>query len=915
MNSPAETLARAVLSRGLAPPERVQAALRQCEVQPGLDLLQLLVQQGALRAADAEAIRRDPGGRALAAPLATVSDALLVRPGDGGRPLESTLKQRADLVIEGALAGRYELIDERIAAGGMGFIAKARHKAMGNLVAIKMLLAEQSELVNITRFQGEARALAGLRHPGIVRVTDFGTEGGRPWCIMEWLDGETFADELARGDCPPERVIAVFRKLARALAYCHAEGIVHRDLKPANIMIVDDEPILVDFGLAREVPRADMSTAPDAMELSGSEEAIGTPAYMAPEQADPSGEFGEPGPQTDVWGLGATLFEALTGRPPYVGKSVHAVMRELLTREPPRVVDIAPDAPPELAELCEDMMQLRSEDRLTMAEVAETLDRLASPDRGPWLIAGGLIMAALLGAVLSVLRAPPLDLVELDTGPGWRRESAAIIRGRANRAGCPVSLDGLRGVTDGDGAFEFRVVLEPGLKTFKLALGDGDAARHSSFVLGRDVQPPKLEFTRLGPRGEVVLDRRGRLAGRVVDESPKSLTVGGTAVELDDEGRFVSAPLTDRIGTRQAIVATDSVGRELRRTITLLDFDQGEKHERAEAILRDLELWSSASEELQQFAAEEVERRLGKSFHLTGFKRTVCGSIAHRVAVFEFRKDKLAKRFHLIPGGRFRMGLDPADVPALERSWAGLGVSYKREWLAWEQPASEVTIRRPFLMAETETSWQEFMQAYGRMEKKVVPDAMSMPVRGVSWNDVVAWLETLGDGIRLPSEAEWEFAARAGSRDSRPWGAKPDDARCVGRWIGRPVSVDAMPETANAFGLRHILGNVAEWCADAWVPRAYERPVDERPIRHEGGAVDISDQIKAQKQLGRVFRGGGFRFGWPRHRVAWRDRADRSRPQHARTIGVRLAVTIPDPKPLAGSTAQDAPRDAPGEGR
>ena len=141
------------------------------------------------------------------------------------------------------------------------------------------------------------------------------------------------------------------------------------------------------------------------------------------------------------------------------------------------------------------------------------------------------------------------------------------------------------------------------------------------------------------------------------------------------------------------------------------------------------------------------------------------------------------------------------------------------------------------------------------------------------------------------------------------------DARCVGRWIGRPVSVDAMPETANAFGLRHILGNVAEWCADAWVPRAYERPVDERPIRHEGGAVDISDQIKAQKQLGRVFRGGGFRFGWPRHRVAWRDRADRSRPQHARTIGVRLAVTIPDPKPLAGSTAQDAPRDAPGEGR
>jgi serine/threonine-protein kinase len=232
-----------------------------------------------------------------------------------------------------AAFGDYELLEE-LGRGGMGVVYRAVPGNSGDEVALKMMLQDRHVSPgNLARFRAEARAVQGLEHPNIIRITDIGDCDGRAYFCMELIEGETLADRLARGPMPPRQTARILLHVARAIAFAHENGVLHRDIKPSNILLRDEDnkPFVCDFGLAREIDAVESLTRTGAI--------LGTPAYMAPEQA--AGRRGEVGPVSDVYSLGALLYHMLTGRPPFQAASPVDTVLLLLEQEPmlPRVLN------------------------------------------------------------------------------------------------------------------------------------------------------------------------------------------------------------------------------------------------------------------------------------------------------------------------------------------------------------------------------------------------------------------------------------------------------------------------------------------------------------------------------------------------------------------------------------------------
>ncbi|HEV3257393.1 MAG TPA: serine/threonine-protein kinase, partial [Gemmataceae bacterium] len=235
-------------------------------------------------------------------------------------------------------------VEETIGRGGMGIVFRARHLRLGRLVALKMLLVGACATPDErARFQREAEAVARLKHPNIVQVYDVGDSDGRPYFTMELLDGGSLAQELSGTPQPARQVAALVATLAEAVHAAHQSGIVHRDLKPANILLTaDGTPKVADFGLARHVE------GEPALTLSGAR--IGTPSYMAPEQV--IAKAGTIGPAADIYGLGALLYEMLTGRPPFRGETAAETQRQVISDEPVSPSRLITKVPRDLETIC-----------------------------------------------------------------------------------------------------------------------------------------------------------------------------------------------------------------------------------------------------------------------------------------------------------------------------------------------------------------------------------------------------------------------------------------------------------------------------------------------------------------------------------------------------------------------------------
>lgn len=326
-----------------------------------------------------------------------------------------------DLLV-GQDFGAYRVLD-LISRGSMGAVYRAEHRELKTEFALKVMLNLAPSEEERGRFRREARTLARLNHPHLVRVTDLGTEKGVPFYVMELIEGRSLESYFPGGP-PRDQLFKALSSVAEALAYCHEHGVIHRDVKPGNIMIEREtnRAVLIDFGLLRKTRHAEDGSTTSASGLSSaSDEMIGTPLYMSPEQIDQLDRFGEVGPASDVWGLGATMAHAILGAPLFFDPSVFTVFQHILNAGIPRLSERRPETEEWLDTLVERCLQRQPSRRPAMREVAELLRArtkkrrrrrpgAARADPEPdhlWIIVGLVVFAivAFLGIPLLFLLA------------------------------------------------------------------------------------------------------------------------------------------------------------------------------------------------------------------------------------------------------------------------------------------------------------------------------------------------------------------------------------------------------------------------------------------------------------------------------------------------------------------------------
>ncbi len=506
--------------------------------------------------------------------------------------------------------GRYVVTGE-LGRGGMGVVLRARDPHLQRDVAIKMILDERAggDPLRHQRFVAEARAVARLRHPGIVTVHEVGTHEGRPFIVMDLLEGETLEEHLERASPPPRRVAEIVREVAAALHHAHRAGVVHRDVKPQNVLLdADGRPHLLDFGLARDLA--------DDHHLTRTGQLVGTPAYVAPEQAS-GGRRGAAGPAADVWSAGAVLYRALVGRPPFQAGNILELIRKIFMEDPVPPRSIVASVPADLATVALRCLEKDPTRRYASAgDLADDLGRflagepvLARP-AGParravrWvrahrglallglvaviaIVAGGGFLAATRVAVarrlaeerarvvtsardaadraLAVLRAAREEPLAADAGPGARRahHDALLARGlEAVEATATLRALALEDPAAKAAAFEAAMALgEVALAAKQWSVAA--SAFGKAAALGIDDAVARAALVRLA-------QARDRAAAEVRDEV-EGILAKARRGELDarvgsyDAALFALVRLADEQTVRLLSAALDEVTVELRR--------------------------------------------------------------------------------------------------------------------------------------------------------------------------------------------------------------------------------------------------------------------------------------------------------------------------------------------------------------
>ena len=263
--------------------------------------------------------------------------------------------------------GDYELLEE-IGRGGQGVVFRARQKSLNRTVALKVIsLGQWASKAHLKRFRLEAEAAAKLEHPGIVPIHEVGERDGSCYFSMKFVEGGQLDEVARREPIPIRRAVELIAKVARTVHYAHEHGILHRDIKPGNILLdAKGEPHLTDFGLARLVESE--SSVTHTLDV------LGTPSYMAPEQA--VGNNAAVSSVTDVYGIGAVLYQLLTGHPPFAGGTTYETIKLLLDTEPRPPRSLNPKIDRDLSTICLKCLEKDPKRRYSSAlALAEDLER------------------------------------------------------------------------------------------------------------------------------------------------------------------------------------------------------------------------------------------------------------------------------------------------------------------------------------------------------------------------------------------------------------------------------------------------------------------------------------------------------------------------------------------------------------
>lgn len=793
-------------------------------------------------------------------------------------------------VVGQLFAGKYLILRE-IGRGGMGLVVEAKNVQTHTRVALKLCLADGHSVEESQRFQREAQILAQLHHPNIIQVNEYGHDNGVPYYTMELLKGWNFRrevqaafDETGAG-LDLEKVVERVAPIAEALAYCHERGVIHRDVKPENIFIEakTGRSVLIDFGIVKRDPMR-LGATLEGLSLSLTEEGtvLGTPAFMSPEQLDGK-NFGELSGASDVWGLCATMFYGLTGVAPVPGDSLINIFHSVLAGEIREIRDFVPNIPAWFERLYQRAMTRVPEQRCSMVEFHETLN--PTPSKASYhipIFVSAVLMIFLVGVLIIKSTDQPL-LVDIGPLPNRTSKETVTLSGNATALVDFIVVRGgevLYQSKKPERRFSAPVHLEVGMNKFSIsAVRDGNGSpRELSFSLERDIEAPRVTIVPvrnlLVPNDQkvILLDRRCRFKLPVEDSGHVTAFLGDKKLEGTGAKRFLIRRDFD-CDSEETLRMVDDVGHETTHTLRILGPGSALKRKRAHEILTDWRKYEGASEEELDYLFARVAELLKPNYVAASPQVFRCGGRQFRIQTFRHETTRVYLR--LIPGGLFTMGIEDVDEE-FKRALA-LDSAYRREWVTHATPTKQVRIA-PLLVAATELSHGQWLSVFD--QEDLNQKAVDFPMFGVSWKIAKGWLEKAGDGFRLPSEAEWEYATRAGTTTRFFWGdsLSPQYLFCRPQKGERPQKVTRRVEFANAFGLVDTLGNLWELCEDSYVDNYSEMTPAGLPQRRNHSLV--------------VRRGGCYTYLASDCQVWTRSLGFDKDKRHSGT-GLRVFVTVP----------------------
>ena len=731
----------------------------------------------------------------------------------------------ADLI--GETVGPYQ-ITERLGRGGMADVYKAFHKDLEVYRAIKFIRPELGESEDFrTRFLKEAQGVARLQHPNIVGIYDFGATGDRYYMVMEMVEGRSLKQILkSEGGLSIDRSVALVKAVAGALAYAHDQGLIHRDIKPDNIMVDQrGRPVLMDVGIAKLITG-------DA-KITQTGHLIGTPAYMAPEQSKAL----DVGPPTDIYALSVVLFELLTGHTPFEADTPMAVVLKSLSDPIPMPRSFNANISEELQGVilkgtAKDMGERYQSALEFIAALDRAMDKIR-PTMEPTVVLPAPASNVTAGSSALTFVVVALLFVVLGGGLAW------WILGRD--AGAADGVPAVAG-SEATGA-ETPVATIPPVAITTPGIGAESPAPAGSppAELPAPVQPPPPmdPAVTISPQPA---DAQVRIEGVEQPYAPGMRLAPGTyQVTVEKPGY---------IAWRGPIEVTD---RDFVQAVQLAPQAPVEKVTQSPGADSQAQAPATAQQRLADTArAEEAQRVAAEQAQETRRQEQA----RKEEAAVKDVKNLLARALPEmvpIPAGRFMMGCPAADTACLPA----------------EQPAHEVHVGA-FRLSRYEITFDQY-DAFATATRRTRPDDKgwgrgNRPVINVNWEDAqafVAWLSQLGGKrFRLPTEAEWEYAARGGVQTTYVWGNEIGlgQANCTGcgsNWDGDRTS-PAGSFAANAFGLHDVHGNVWEWVQDCWQDGYAGAPSD-------GSARNIGNCAT------RVLRGGSWLNNPSYLRLAYRN--------------------------------------------
>ncbi len=667
---------------------------------------------------------------------------------------------------EPVLEGKYHL-ECRLGQGGMGVVYKARHAYLKTLHAIKVILPDLvgNDPQLVTRFRQEALAAAAIRHQNVVGVSDYGVaQGTMPFLVMEYVEGESLHDLLEReGKLSPEKALELMSAIAAGIGVAHKQGIVHRDLKPLNVMIVKDNPKMseavkiLDFGLAK-IKSGELLGSFIQAQTTG---LMGSPFYMAPEQwADE-----EPDATSDIYSLGIMFFQMLAGDVPFKGSSIPAIMKKHISDLPPTFASLGIDVSPHIEKAVRHALEKDRRNRTQSVEefIKELSEAIRSSSNSDiFSVSVSTSDAHLKTSSLQVLTIPAQSSVFLN--------------------------DNLIGKSGADGWIVFE----------KINLG-----KHHIRVRNDGFFDFETDF--------------------ILEDSPKEIVA-----QLKKDTLAIPKPPNQTIPAFQQSMPN----------ATQQDFNatQGNQSSYQNTAQQQNLMQNTGQQQNWQTGGQSV---YGNSMppQKSAFSPLILGVIG----IFG-----LLALGIIGAGGAYMAGWIGAEVkptptstgeatppptpPEIKAELIEIpGGTFKmgnKNGRENERPEHDITVNT-FLMDKTEVTngeYARFITETGYIppahfvNKKSVPGQESFPVNFVSYKDAEAFAQwrskNASKECRIPTEEEWEYAARNGSKNNLfPWGDKwEDELAVVERPNGNVLPVGSR-KGANEWGVQDLIGNVWEWTA------------------------------------------------------------------------------------------------------